>query len=432
MKAQAAPPAHRLPTRIRASRRLGPRMGRTGIVLHNGAIAPAARDSSDNLRFVCAVRFLHVDAAILLALELVRSGELLVRVLWSADSSNLWFDDLGKREFHMALASMTLVMALASMTFTNGGNNLIYSDNPEAFSVSPDDLHYQWGVSLSTAFKDVEMYHVLYNGWGAGSQKQIRAGVAIRNSNSSPVTITYKGASDSYDVGTANSVDRTPTVLRNFFNASPQTLTIPAWGTAFVYGHTTRFDGVHSKFVFVRAQFKSSLSSNVWMRVFVAGENKLSSVNDLFSIASPVAGSSPSFTGELSYNQKNVSLSANSTNTYKFCEHPQSLNYQEYTGVISYKTGGSSKSWNAGNYGVIYRISISNANAKTIRIRPDWSISGRTSASVVYRVNGGPWTTPGTIGTGSSWVTFLGTGSNATFEFVLPGGNFGNYIINFE
>ena len=136
------------------------------------------------------------------------------------------------------------------------------------------------------------MYHFLYNGWN--SDHQVRAGVAIRNSNSTSCTITYKGASIGVDTGEASiGLTNTPTVLKNFFDASPQTVTIPANGTSFVYGITTNFVKGKGKFVFVRAQFKASLSSNVWMRVFVAGQNKMSSVNDLLNFRSLIFRTKP-------------------------------------------------------------------------------------------------------------------------------------------
>ena len=155
-------------------------------------------------------------------------------------------------------------------------------------------------------------------------------------------------------------------------------------------------------------------------------------LSDLFSITSPVPGSTATFTGETNYNQKEVSLDANSTDTYRFCSWPDNLNSQEYTGVLNYKTGGSSLNKNAGNFGVVYKMNISNASGKRIKIVPLWSTPGRTKASIVYRLNNGAWTVGSILSSNQSWYISLGTNNNATFEFVLPGGNFGNYDVTFD
>jgi len=232
-----------------------------------------------------------------------------------------------------------------AVSFLNGGNNFIYSDNPESFSVTPNDLFYLWGASLNTTPKDVEMYHILYNGWN--SNNKLMVGIAIRNSNNSPVTITFKGSGNTWDIQSnqsANAFEKTPVILRDYFNASYTYVTIPAYSTQVVYAINTNFVTGNYKFVFIRAQFQSSLSSNVWMRLFVAGENKINSttfLNDLFNISSPNApGTTNTFTGELLYTQKITTIVANVKTTYRFCEWPRPLsNINEYTGVVTYKSG---------------------------------------------------------------------------------------------
>jgi|GEM_PF-1942381 len=323
-----------------------------------------------------------------------------------------------------------------AVSFLNGGNNFIYSDNPESFSVTPNDLFYLWGASLNTTPKDVEMYHILYNGWN--SNNKLMVGIAIRNSNNSPVTITFKGSGNTWDIQSnqsANAFEKTPVILRDYFNASYTYVTIPAYSTQVVYAINTNFVTGNYKFVFIRAQFQSSLSSNVWMRLFVAGENKINSttfLNDLFNISSPNApGTTNTFTGELSYTQKITTLDANVKTTYRFCEWPRPLsNINEYTGVVTYKSGGLDV--NAGNFGVVYKININNANGKRIKIIPDWSNKDRQYATILYRLNGSSWTVGSTISYGQCWYISLGTNNSATFEFVLPGGNYGNYDISFD
>ena len=316
--------------------------------------------------------------------------------------------------------------AFTGTTFTSAGNNFVYSDNPEAFSLSTADCTYLYGTSLGSSFKDVEFYHILYNSYN--NSGACRVGVAIRNSNASSTTITYKGScTATLYSGDSSSLDVTPSVLVNFQNASYSTLIIPAYGSAIVYADNFNFTPNYPEFVYGRAQFSSSQSSNVWLRVFAAGQTK--TANDVFNIASPVPGNGGGqFCGELGYTQKNTTLSATSGNTTTFCEWPISLNTNEYTDVINAKTGGLTL--NAGNYGVVYNITVTNASGKNIKITPRWS--GRTKASIVYSINNGAWTSGSTITSNMCWLKSLGTGATANVRFILPGGNGGNYDISFQ
>jgi len=321
-------------------------------------------------------------------------------------------------------------MSIQGMTFTKNSQNFIYSDNPESFTVSSNSLLYQWGCSVGTSFKDFEMYHHLWN--GDMGNTAFRTGIAVQNLNSSSVNITYKCKSDSEDEG--NSGDNlaltiTPNVLKNFLEANTTTISIPANSIKYVDGCTGNFTKGSSKFVTVRGTIKSSVASKVYIRLFVAGANKVSSMNELFGIESPMAGVQDAFTGELTYTQKNVSLSASSSSTYRFFEWRPSKNINEYDGVLTHKNPGSSQF--GGNYGVIYKLNISNASGKKIKITPLWS-SSRTKATIVYRINSGGWIARSAISTGGCWYLPLGTSSNATFEMLLPGGNHGNYDITFD
>lgn len=322
-------------------------------------------------------------------------------------------------------------MSISGMTFTKNSTNFIYSDSPEAFTVSSNSLLYQWGCSIGTSFKDFEMYHHLYN--GDMGNTQFRAGIAVQNLNSSAITITYicagNAINESSSDGDSKALTVTPNVLKTYLNSSTKTITVPAKSVKYIDGYTGNFTKGYAKFVTVRGKIKSSVSSNVYIRLFVAGANKISSISELFGLKTYEKGNSNYFTGELSYTQKNVSLNANSTATYRFFEWPTEYNKNEYTGVVTNKP--TAASIHAGNFGVIYKLNISNASGKKIKITPSWTAS-RTKATIVYRINSGGWIARDVISTGACWYLSLGNSSSATFEMILPGGNHGNFDVTFD
>lgn len=329
----------------------------------------------------------------------------------------------------LSMMFCTPAFAITGTTFTSSGNNFIYADNPESFNLSPDSLVWLYGASLSTSYKDVEIYNRYWNAYlGTGL---CRTGVALWNQSSSTATITYKGNSIAIDDGsTIGAINNCPSVLKNFLDSSYSTITLQPGEKRIVWSKDWQFKSDSCKFVYGRAQFKSSLSSGVWMRIFAAGQSK--TADQIFDVATPAAVSGSFFCGELSYTQKNTTLSATSGNTTTFCEwapHGITYNTNEYAGVISYKDGGLAV--NAGNFGVIYNISVTNAAGKNIKITPRWD-GIRPGASIVYSINNGPWTVGTTIYNGACWLKSIGTSSTANFRFLLPGGNGGNFDISFE
>lgn len=82
--------------------------------------------------------------------------------------------------------------AAVGVTFTNAGNNLIYCDNPEFYTLYSNGMHCNWDASVGIAYKDVEMYLNVGNG-DKGTGK-FRFGIAVQNTTGSAVTATYKYA----------------------------------------------------------------------------------------------------------------------------------------------------------------------------------------------------------------------------------------------
>lgn len=283
-----------------------------------------------------------------------------------------------------------------------------------------------YGTNLGNSYKDVEFYHHLYNSWSnAGA---CRVGVAIMNKGPNPAIITYKGSCtatvDGYNLAV---IEDTSQVLKNFQNAKYKTVRLNPGEKKIVWSDDFRFTPGFSEFVYGRAQFKSNQKFGVWLRVFAAGQSK--TADDVFKEKLPVKGVGHGFCGELGYNEKKVTLDADSNNITTFCEWPQSLNTYEYDGVINSKQGSSK--YHGGNYGVVYNIKINNAANKKIIISPKWS-QDRPYATLVYSVNNGPWKVGEKITTDMFWIEELGSGQTANFRFMLPGGNYGNYYVTFE
>ncbi|AEY66878.1 hypothetical protein [Clostridium sp. BNL1100] len=316
--------------------------------------------------------------------------------------------------------------ALTGSTFSSSGNHLIYVNNPESFGLNAGDLVYLYGTNLGNSYKDVEFYHHLYNAWSnAGA---CRVGVAIMNKGPKPAKITYKGSCtatlDGYNFAV---IEDTSQVLKNFQKAKYQTVILNPGEKKIVWSDDFRFTPGFSEFVYGRAQFKSNQKFGVWLRVFAAGQSK--TAEDVFKETLPVKGVGHGFCGELGYTEKNVTLDADSSNLTNLCEWPQSLNTYEYDGVINSKPGASK--YHAGNYGVVYNITINHASNKKIIINPKWS-QDRPYATLVYSVNNGPWMVGEKITTGMFWTEDLGYGQTANFKFMLPGGNCGSYYVSFE
>jgi len=89
----------------------------------------------------------------------------------------------------------------------NGGNNYLFSDNPEDYYLPNNTAIWNLGGSVSTAYKDMEYYHFVSHDPGTYNAT---TGIAVYNDNTSAVTVTYKGATATKDevAGLAQSVAR--------------------------------------------------------------------------------------------------------------------------------------------------------------------------------------------------------------------------------
>lgn len=328
--------------------------------------------------------------------------------------------------------------AAVGVTFTNAGNNLVYCDNPEFYTLYSNGMHCNWGASVGTAYKDVEMYLNVGNG-DKGTGK-FRFGIAVQNTTGSAVTVTYKYAGR-HCSSAKGSISISDEAQLAYLTAATKTKRIAANSVALLDATDAAFEGsTLSHWAIFHACLKAFVASGVYFRVFIAGASKLSSYTELFNIPltswMPLNYSMPDrlFCGELGYSQKNCTMNANSTSTYVLCEWPQGVNRNEYSSAITHKSGGNTIL--PGNYGVIYKMTIQNASGKRIRIVPFWdnpyeSMDGK-EVSLVARFNGGSWQTLQHITMNQCWYRSLGSSSTATVEIMLPGGNCGDLFISFD
>ena len=317
-----------------------------------------------------------------------------------------------------------------SLTFASSGEHLIYSDNKEDFTVSNTSKNYLWEFGVGTSYKDVEMYHLLYNG---NDHSPLRVGIAVQNTNASgtSATITYKCATANLNsAGDGLALTVTPNALRTFLNASYQTKTISGQTSAFLCGYSGSFASGCPKFAFVRARIKASVSSGIYLRAFAIGSDNYNNVGSIFSISTVDPGQVGHFCGELPYNQKTVSVDASINKSYHLFGSTTNNTNEYDTAYTTPKSPGQTQL--IGNYGVRYTFNITNASGKVINIFPDWAIGNRTSASLLYKLNSGAWTVGSIITSNMMWSLSLGTSSTATFSMYLAGGNCGNYIVYFS
>lgn len=326
------------------------------------------------------------------------------------------------------------VMTEQSLAFSKSGTYFIFSDCPESPTLYKANMLYLWYASLSTTPKDFEMYHVVKR--GTSDFTKLKAGIAIKNNNSTAVTITYKVAVGTRNVdpnaADADALSACSTILASFLNVGTVTKTVAANSTAFICGYEGDFVTGKAKFITIRAQLKSS-KSNVSARLFISGAQALNDYASLFGYTNPIGPGSGEvrFCGTLAHTKRSASVSAASTYTYRLFAHQNVCNNtNEYESGNPYKTG--STQYLDGNYGVQYTLNISNANGKIINIEPDWTISDRQKASLTYRLNNGTWTAATTITQYMKWTIALGNNSSATFDLLLPGGNWGNFLIYFS
>ncbi len=272
--------------------------------------------------------------------------------------------------------------------------------------------------------KDVEMYHHVSKGTSSGT---MRFGVAIWNANTSSVSINYKmnsSAQTAYLSGNQFMNYITPQ-LTSFLNSGTSTVTVNANSIKY-FTFDTAMTGTKS--IWYRGQFRASRVDNVWMRIFVAGNNKINNSTELFNLSGITSVNDTHFTGELGYSQKLLTsgVTLSPTKTYElFATENENIN--EYAYVNKYKTSGARKL--IGNYGVVYKYTISGASGKTARITPKY-VSSRTHAAIVYRVNNGSWNYSYKSTDQFPFGIYIPS-NTTTLEVVLVSGNHGYMTLSF-
>lgn len=314
--------------------------------------------------------------------------------------------------FTLAASAGAANESYSGISFTTGvSRRFLYSDSPEIITSSNSTNGYLAGTTFTANERmDFEFYH--HN--ASGSTK--RFGIVVQNGNSSAVTLTIHNKA----IGTAARTQKdeqnmTAPLLRDFFNSSATTVTIPANSSQFVL----YADVANNKMVNGKLSMTSN-KGNVYARIVYGSTGTAAST--YFNIANQEPATSSSFfSGQLNYTQKNATVNANTTSAFVLGEWPADRNFKntnEYTGVLSYKSGGNSM--HPGNYGVIYQIKFTNLNGKKVKLVPDWTNTYRQCNRIVFK-GASSWYTASQLTSSSAAQTM--TLVNDTLTIAIPGGN---------
>ena len=334
---------------------------------------------------------------------------------------------LGKRMAAMLMALTTVATMIGSagavsysgVNMTTGvARRTLFSDNPEEITGSNSVNGYLTGTTFSANERmDFEFYHHNYTGMTK------RFGIVVQNGNSTAVTLTlHNKAIGTSNPDAASELLMTAPVARNFFKSTATTVTIPAKSSQFVlYKDVAKGLLVNGKLSM------TSNKGNVYARIVYG--NTSTAASAYFNITNQEPANGSQFSGQLNYAQKNVTVNANNTTAFMLGEWVGKVNgtrpfknTNEYTTVLSYKSGGSECL--GANFGIPYQVTINNASGKRLKITPNWS--GAQVANIVLKNAAGTWYTTGNI-TSGSWYYPLNSNST-TLTIVIPSANWGNML----
>lgn len=307
---------------------------------------------------------------------------------------------------------------MQSLTFNSSSPYMVYSNYPEGIQGYATGDHYTTSASITV----YQNYTVFFYHLNISSLTK-RIGVAIKNTGSSNLTVTYYGGGmlsggdpldncatlASYCVNSSNG-----TSLRSVSNLAPGS-------SAFlVYNDVpTQYYSV-GKFI-----FRTNQSASI--RIF-HGPTSLYA-GDVFSLTqdgySDYDGDDTRVAAAGIQSLKTVASAIDcSTNpTFKLFEYPIAYNsneYQSYTTFLNRNPYSSQILW--GNYEQTYTLNFSNPSGKTLRLTP----YGYPARIMTYTSSTGVWTLQPKISSGYFSVP-LGSSSSAIVKIILCGSNYGNF-----
>lgn len=331
---------------------------------------------------------------------------------------------LGKRMVSMLMAITTVATMIGSagavsysgVNMTTGiTRRTLFSDSPEDISGSNSTNGYLTGTTFTANERmDFEFYHHNYTGMTK------RFGIVVQNGNSTAVTLTlHNKAIGVSDPDSADELLMTAPLVRNYFQSTATTVTIPAKSSQFVlYTDVTSGKLVNGKL---------SMTSNkgsVYARIVYGNTSTAASTYFSQECKYPEPADSKYFSGQVNYAQKNVTVNANSVTSFMLGEWVVNKNKNEYDTVLSTKANSLPKL--AANFGIPYQVTINNAAGKRLKITPNWSGSAKV-ANIVLKNAAGTWYTTGNI-TSGSWYYALGSSNSSTVTIVIPSANYGNML----
>lgn len=311
---------------------------------------------------------------------------------------------------------------LTPVAFTNSGNSMVYSDNPE--TMQSNVISYVYGTDLPVnTFRDFEFYSNVMNS-GSG-----RAGIVLKNTGTSAATVTYKGA-HKFIVRASTpyvSAGDCANVLKTAFNASTQTTTLAAGATMFLPNATFTFSTADKayKLCYGRYSIKSN-KAGVKARTFVAPSSTTAAA--IFAVATMTPCKNSQFSGLLNYTQKTLSAPFDAQVGTAFQIGILGGNYSNTNEYATATPKSGSHPVLSGNYGVIYNLNFKNAANKKVKLIPT---KDATQSCYLYSLNNGSWMTTSVFNAADiiankCYALSLGSASTANLRVVIPGSNFGN------
>lgn len=312
------------------------------------------------------------------------------------------------------------------LLFYSSNPTMIYSNYPEEILGNSMGDHYTIEASLQANI----VYTLFYYHWNYSSLTK-RIGVAIKNTGSSTLTVTYSGGGV---LAGTSALANCATLASYCANGSSGTSlrsvsSLSSNACAFLaYNDTATQSCAVGKIM-----FKTNTTAKV--RIFHAPTTiTAAGVFDLTQdSASNSVGDQSRLCGAGINCGKDARINCDVTTSFTLFEYKGLADYSTYENSNEYQhrnsfatklDHGAEYLW--GNYEMVYTLNLTNAAGKTLYLKP----SQYPAQIVTYTSTSGVWTKQNYL-TSGYYSLPLGNSSSATVKIILAGGNCGNMAYNF-
>ena len=313
---------------------------------------------------------------------------------------------------------------MSTLKFNSKSPYLIYSNYPEQIQGIGTNDHYTTEATINAN----QEYTVFLYYFNVSSVKQ-RIGVAIKNTGSSPLTVTYLGGG----ILTGNGAfDNCATLahycVNNAAGTSCRAVSNLAANTAAFMAYN---DSSSGQYTVAKIRFKTNCTAKV--RVFHGGTNTaISNITPakVFTMTQDVGSS---LTGESSRTsasridlEKEATVGVDDNNNpitnFNLFEHPVDDNENEYQDLTNCESHNPySSTIVCGNFEQIYTLTMIGKKNKTLRLTPNTY----PAQLITYTSTTGSWTKQPKLTSG--YFTIPIQSNTETVKIILTGGNSGNY-----